>query len=47
MKNPPNDPPAASAEQTGDAPREGELILYRDSHDVVRVEVLYESDTFG
>jgi hypothetical protein len=28
------------------APREGELILYRAANDAVRVEVLYESDTF-
>ncbi|MBM4356175.1 MAG: virulence RhuM family protein, partial [Deltaproteobacteria bacterium] len=27
-------------------PHEGELILYRDAHDAVRVEVLYEADTF-
>lgn len=28
------------------APQEGELILYRAANNVVRVEVLYESDTF-
>ncbi len=26
--------------------REGELILYRTANDAVRVEVLYESETF-
>ncbi len=36
MKTRPNEP----------APREGELILYRAGNDAVRVEVLYESDTF-
>ena len=25
---------------------EGELILYRTAHDTVRVEVLYEAETF-
>jgi hypothetical protein len=29
-----------------DAPNEGELILYRTANDAVRVEVLYESETF-
>lgn len=29
-----------------DSSREGELILYRTANDAVRVEVLYESDTF-
>ena len=29
-----------------DAPQEGELILYRTADDAVRVEVLYESETF-
>lgn len=28
------------------APKEGELILYRDASNAVRVEVLYESETF-
>lgn len=28
------------------APKEGELILYRTANDAVRVEVLYESETF-
>ena len=28
------------------APREGELILYRSANNAIRVEVLYESDTF-
>jgi len=27
-------------------PQEGELILYRTADDAVRVEVLYESETF-
>jgi len=36
MKTPPNDQP----------PLEGELILYRTANDAIRVEVLYESDTF-
>jgi hypothetical protein len=27
-------------------PKEGELILYRTANDAVRVEVLYESETF-
>ena len=36
MKTPPNEP----------APPEGELILYRTAGDAIRVEVLYESDTF-
>gem|GEM_PF-1086630 len=27
-------------------PQEGELILYRTANDAVRVEVLYESETF-
>ena len=27
-------------------PKEGELILYRTADDAVRVEVLYESETF-
>jgi len=36
MKKPPNE----------QAPREGELILYRTADDTMRVEVLYESDTF-
>lgn len=27
-------------------PDEGELILYRTANDAVRVEVLYESETF-
>ena len=31
---------------TDDAPLEGELILYRTADDAVRVEVLYESETF-
>ena len=31
---------------TGEAPQEGELILYRTANDAVRVEVLYESETF-
>lgn len=31
---------------TDEAPREGELILYRTANDAVRVEVLYESETF-
>ena len=29
-----------------DQPKEGELILYRTADDAVRVEVLYESETF-
>ncbi len=29
-----------------DAPREGELILYRTANDAIRVEVLFESETF-
>jgi hypothetical protein len=36
MKTPPNDQP----------PLEGELILYRTANDAIRVEVLYEYDTF-
>lgn len=32
---------------TDRAPQEGELILYRTADDAVRVEVLYESETFG
>ena len=31
---------------TGPAPHEGEIILYRTANDAVRVEVLYESETF-
>lgn len=31
---------------TDEAPREGELILYRTADDAVRVEVLYEGETF-
>lgn len=31
---------------TGQTPQEGELILYRTADDAVRVEVLYESETF-
>jgi hypothetical protein len=31
---------------TDDFPREGELILYRTADDTVRVEVLYETETF-
>jgi hypothetical protein len=31
---------------TEGTPEEGELILYRTADDAVRVEVLYESDTF-
>jgi len=33
----------SDADQT---PQEGELILYRTADDAVRVEVLYESETF-
>jgi hypothetical protein len=36
MKTPAND----------QGPREGEILLYRAANDAVRVEVLYESDTF-
>lgn len=31
---------------TDQPPKEGELILYRTANDAVRVEVLYESETF-
>jgi len=31
---------------TDPSPQEGELILYRSANDTVRVEVLYESETF-
>jgi hypothetical protein len=31
---------------TDQTPQEGELILYRSANDAVRVEVLYESETF-
>ena len=31
---------------TDQLPQEGELILYRTADDAVRVEVLYESETF-
>lgn len=31
---------------TDQPPQEGELILYRTANDTVRVEVLYESETF-
>jgi hypothetical protein len=31
---------------TDQTPQEGELILYRTADDAVRVEVLYESETF-
>ena len=31
---------------TDQTPQEGELILYRAANDAVRVEVLYESETF-
>lgn len=32
--------------KTDQSPKEGELILYRTADDAVRVEVLYESETF-
>jgi hypothetical protein len=31
---------------TDQPPQEGELILYRTANDAVRVEVLYESESF-
>ena len=31
---------------TDQAPKEGELILYRTANDAIRVEVMYESETF-
>lgn len=31
---------------TDQTPQEGELILYRTADDAVRIEVLYESETF-
>lgn len=31
---------------TDPTPQEGELILFRTADDVVRIEVLYESETF-
>lgn len=31
---------------THQSPKDGELILYRTTNDTVRVEVLYESETF-
>jgi len=31
---------------TDQPPKEGELILYRTANDAVRVEVLYEGETF-
>jgi hypothetical protein len=34
------------SDPVGHAPQEGELLLYRTATDAVRVEVLYESDTF-
>lgn len=40
--------PSDFANQLGQAPSEtvGELILYRTAHDALRVEVLYEAETF-